>query len=129
MAAAKPGKSVKLTPSPRELVRAFEEAVQSLRGTERRKMFGYPAIFVNGNMFAGLFRDSMVLKLTEEDSARFLRLPGAGPFAPMAGRVMKNWVVVPRSQMGSGSELQEWLGRALAQGRSLLPKTGKRHPK
>lgn len=35
--------------------------VVRLRGVEQRKMFGYPAVFVNGNMFAGLARDKMIL--------------------------------------------------------------------
>lgn len=33
-------------PSPPALARAFEAGVTSLRGTERRKTFGYPASFV-----------------------------------------------------------------------------------
>jgi len=57
---------MKSKPSPPELVRAFEASVASLRGAERRKMFGYPAVFVNGNMFAGLVRDSMILRVARD---------------------------------------------------------------
>ncbi len=53
--------------SPAALVRAFDESTRSMRSTERRKMFGYPAVFVNGNMFAGLVRNMMILRLGEED--------------------------------------------------------------
>lgn len=113
-------------PSPPALVRTFEEAVQSLSGAERRKMFGYPAIFANGNMFAGLMRDSMVLRLREEDRRQFLELPGATPFVAMAGRVMKQWVVVPPAMLQSKPQLQAWLGKALAHARSLPPKAAKR---
>ena len=31
----------------------------------QRKMFGYPAGFVNGNMFMGLFQESMILRLPD----------------------------------------------------------------
>jgi hypothetical protein len=39
--------------SPPALVERFEAIVPALSGAERRKMFGYPAAFVGGNMFAG----------------------------------------------------------------------------
>jgi len=95
---------MKWKPSPPALLRAFEEAVQSLSDAERRKMFGYPAIFVNGNMFAGLVRGTMILRLGEEDRERFLELPGAKPFVAM-GRRMKEWAVVPPAMVKSESEL------------------------
>ena len=58
--------------SPPALVRDFDHAVEALRGAERRQMFGYPAVFVNGNMFAGLVRDMMILRLASEDRDRLL---------------------------------------------------------
>ena len=88
-------------------------------------MFGYPAIFVNGNMFAGLVRDAMILRLSEEDRKQFLDLPGAKPFIAMKGRVMKQWAVVPPALVKSESELKLWLDKALAHGRSLPSKTAK----
>lgn len=108
-------------PSPPALVRAFERATRSLGGAEHRKMFGYPAAFVGGRMFAGLFQDGMVLRLGDEDRARFLGLPGATPFVAM-GRQMKEWVVLPPAVLGSPRALAGWLGKALAHGRVLPPK-------
>ncbi len=89
-------------------------------------MFGYPAVFVNGNMFAGLLRDTMVLRLADEDRDRFLELRGATPFIAMGGRRMKQWVVVPPTMLTSRSALRPWLARALAYGRSLPPKPPRR---
>lgn len=116
---------MKWKPSPPALVRAFDAAVQSLRGAEPRKMFGSPAIFVNGNMFAGLVRGKMVLRLGEKDRERFLELPRARPFVTM-GRRMKEWVVVPPAVLKSESDLKAWLRKALAHGRSLPAKVAKR---
>jgi len=113
---------VKFTPSPPALVRAFDEAVGSLRGVERRKMFGYPAIFLRGNMVAGLVRDRMILRLGDRDRAVFLALRGALPFVAMRGRVMKQWVVVPPSMLKSRATLRRLLGRSLAHGRTLPAK-------
>jgi TfoX/Sxy family transcriptional regulator of competence genes len=108
------------------LARVFDHAVTSLRGTERRKMFGYPAVFVNGNMFAGLVRDKMILRLGMADVEKFLELPGATAFIAMRGRRMKQWVVVPAVMLKSERALKPWLGRALAHGRSLPAKVSKR---
>ena len=89
-------------------------------------MFGYPAVFVNGNMFAGLVRNSMVLRLGENGVARFLELPGAKPFIAMGGRRMKAWAIVQPAMVKSPSVLAAWLRKALAYGRTLPPKTVKR---
>ena len=114
---------MKFTPSPPGLVRAFDAAVDSLRGVERRKMFGYPAIFLRGNMVAGLVRDRMILRLDEKDRAAFLTLRGAKPFIAMRGRVMKQWAVVPPAMLKSRTTLKRWLARSLVHGRTLPPKT------
>lgn len=110
------------TPAPPKLARVFDSALASLRGTERRSMFGYPAAFVNGNMFAGLVRDKMILRLGLADIEKFLGLPGATPFIAMGGRRMKQWVVVPAAMLKSPRSLKPWLARALAHGRSLPAK-------
>ena len=112
--------------SPPALVRALEDAAQSCHGAERRKMFGYPALFANGNMFAGLVRDSMVLRLRERDIAAFLELPGAKPFVAMKGRVMRQWAVVPPALVKDGPALTRWLRKAHTYGRSLPPKESRR---
>jgi TfoX/Sxy family transcriptional regulator of competence genes len=82
-------------------------------------------MFVNGNMFAGLVREAMILRLGEEDRKQFLDLPGAKRFVAMKGRVMKQWAVVPPAMIKSESALKLWLDRALAHGRSLPSKTAK----
>ena len=113
---------MKWSPAPPSNVAAFARATARLRGVEPRKMFGYPAVFVNGNMIAGLVRDRMVIRLAVEDRERFLALPGAAPFIAMKGRVMKQWAVVPPAMVKSPARLGRWLTRALAHGRSLPPK-------
>ena len=113
---------MKSAASPPALVRAFDHAVEALAGAERRPMFGYPAMFVNGNMFAGLVRDMMILRLTAKDRDRLLATPGAKPFVAMKGRVMKQWAVVPPAMLKSPRQIRRWLGKAMVYGRSLPPK-------
>ncbi len=45
--------------SPQALVQLFDRVLPESPNVERRKMFGYPCAFVNGNMFAGLFAKQM----------------------------------------------------------------------
>ena len=36
------------------IIEIFEKIIPNLPGVEKRKMFGYPVTFINGNMFTGL---------------------------------------------------------------------------
>src|SRR5947208_7037486 len=59
------------------------------------KMFGMPSMFVSGKVFAGYLEGDMVFKLSGHAHAKALAMKGAHLFEPMAGRPMKEWVVVP----------------------------------
>ena len=90
-----------------------------------RQMFGYPAGFVNGNMFMSLHQENMVLRLPDEPRAELLAMEGAATFEPMAGRPMKEYVTVPAALLASPEELEPWVARALAYGASLPAKAAK----
>ena len=96
--------------SPAALVATFDRLVPS-SGVERRQMFGYPAAFVAGNMFAGLHEDRFVLRLDEAGCAEAKRL-GATDFEPMPGRAMKGWVVLPSRLLGDDAQASQWIERA-----------------
>jgi len=115
---------MKWKPSPPELAKTFEGAMETLPQAEKRKMFGYPAGFTNGYMFAGLHQDSFVLRLSDTDYAAFLRIKGAKAFEPMPGHQMSGFVVVP-SQMLNSKELVTWLEKAFSNAKSLPPKETK----
>ncbi len=112
----------KWKPAPESAVRTFYDAVEELEGVEVRKMFGYPAAFANGNMFAGLFQESFVLKLPDSLHRDFVEKHGAQPFAPMPGRVMREYAVASRDVVRSPVLLGTWLGHALSYVRTLPPK-------
>ena len=59
-------------------------------------MFGYPALFVGGNLATGLFtRTAGSCGSRERTPPRAVRLPGRGPFSPMPGRAMKGYGRAP----------------------------------
>jgi TfoX/Sxy family transcriptional regulator of competence genes len=104
------------------LVAAFDKAVPVSPSVTRRPMFGYASAFVNGNMFAGTFQDSIVVRLAETDRATLLKLKGAAPFEPM-GHPMKEYVVVPASIVAKPKELGAWIERGHRYGLTLPAKS------
>jgi len=96
--------------TPPELVATFDRAVPKSPSITRRPMFGYASAFVNGNMFAGTFQDTIVVRLTETDRAALLKVKGAAPFEPM-GHPMKEYVVIPAAIVGKPRELGAWIER------------------
>ena len=93
-----------------ELVATFDKAVPTSPSVTRRPMFGYASAFVNGNMFAGTYQDSIVVRLAETDRAALLKLKGAAPFEPM-GHPMKEYVVLPASIVAKPRDLGGWIER------------------
>jgi len=110
------------------LIDLFESVLPGPPAVER-KMFGYPAGFVNGNMFMGLFQESMILRLPTGPREEFLRFHNAKIFEPMAGRPMREYAAVPESVMRDKKELAAWVARAFDYGALLKPKSSAAKPK
>jgi len=108
--------------SPQSLVDLFAESLPDDPAVERRKMFGYPAAFVHGNMFAGLFEDSMIARLPEPRRAELQRDEGAKAFEPMPGRPMREYLVLPDAVMVDEEAVGRILLAAFAYAASLPPK-------
>jgi TfoX/Sxy family transcriptional regulator of competence genes len=115
----------KWTKAPDALVARFGRAIEPLPDVQPRKMFGYPAAFVNGNMFSSLFGRSMILRLSEEDRAVCTRQFGARLFEPMPGRPMREYVEVPEKILESPARLDTWLRKARDHAAALPPKVAK----
>ena len=124
-AKANPRPMPKFTPAPEAVVSLFRAAVEALPEVELRKMFGYPCAFLHGQMLTGVFQDRIMLRLSDEDRARFLKLPGARPFEPMPGRPMREYVELPREVLDSPATLKRWVKRGLAYVATLPPKETK----
>lgn len=60
------------------------------------KMFGHPAYYVEGKLFASLYMDGVCVKLPEFRVKELLRKNDYAPFEPM-GRKMKEWIMITHS--------------------------------
>jgi TfoX/Sxy family transcriptional regulator of competence genes len=110
--------------SPPALVERFRELAELAPEATQRPMFGYPSCTLGGHMFMSLFQQNLVLRLSEDDRKTFLDTVGGSIFAPMAGRPMKEYVVVPES-VTADDAVEDWVARAYAYARTLPPKPAK----
>jgi hypothetical protein len=87
---------------------AYEAVVSRLTasdGARAGKMFGMPSLFIGSRACAGYREGEMVFKLGGKAHAAALALDGAHLFEPMAGRPMKEWVVVPAAHSAVWAKL------------------------
>jgi len=108
-----------------ELGRVLDSAL--LRFTcDKRPMFGSPVFWINRNMFAGVHEDHIFIRFSESDRAEIMKkFPDARPFEPLKGRIMKEYIVVPRALYDDAQAFNEWLKRAHAYAVSLPAKPKK----
>jgi hypothetical protein len=88
----------------------FDAVAEALapEGVVVSKMFGMPSLQAKGGKaIAGLWGDSLVVKLPPADLQAAMELQGARVFDPMGGRPMKGWVVVPGAHARRWAELAQ----------------------
>ena len=109
--------------SPAALVERFDTVAGWFPEVERRLTFGYPCLYVGGNMVSGLYRDSWHVRLGGTDLAAAQALDGAHTFEPMPGRPMTGFTVLPADVIDDDDAIRGWVGRAVAFGASMPPKS------
>jgi hypothetical protein len=108
--------------SPPELIDRFDTVAARFPDAQRKKMFGYPALFLGGHLVTGLFADRWMIRLSDADRTGLLSMPGSAPFEPAPGRVMKGYAVLPRDIVADDATVDDWVGRALAHVQTLPAK-------
>jgi len=102
-----------------ELLAARVRKALARRGnTGEKRMFGGIGFFLNGNMLCGVRKDSVILRLGQEEAERALVELHVTVFN-IGGRVMKGWVVVAAKAMAQDKQLRGWLQLAIGFVRKL----------
>ena len=96
-------------------------AVARWKNTNRKKMFGGICHLLSGNMFCGVYKDYLILRLGEEQAKTALESEFVRPF-DITGRPMKGWVMVEENGFGTDEELKNWLKTAKKFVSGLPPK-------
>ena len=110
------------TKSPQALIDLFDKSVPPGADISRRKMFGYPAAFASGNVFIGLHQDDFIMRLSEQDRARFTAEFGERTFEPMKGRPMREYVRLPEELLADARKRAAWIKRSLRYAEAIVPK-------
>ena len=77
-------------------------------------MFGYPAYFVNGNLFVGIHDDKLFLRLSDADIAEMTKdCTDVVVFESMPGRAMKGYVVLPKTIYSDAKIFAEYLNKSI----------------
>jgi TfoX-like protein len=111
--------------SPPALIARFETVAGDFPEATRRITFGYPCLYVGGNMATGLFGDTWHVRLGKGDTEALLAQPGARPFEPMPGRPMTGFTLLPASIVDDDTAVRDWVGRAIAHVATMPVKTPK----
>jgi len=103
-----------------EWKKAPEERVQFLAqkmknvNFDYRKMFGYPAYFINGNMFAGIHGEKLFLRLSQSEVEEIMNAHlNVTCFEPMPGRAMAGYVVLPKSVYSDERLFNKWIHKSI----------------
>ena len=97
---------------PHEHHAVFEAALPDDDRIETKKMFGGLAAMLNGQMMAGLFGTTAMVKLSPADCASLARVGGT-PFDPMGnGRTMAGTLLLPQPEFEDRARLAGWLRRS-----------------
>jgi len=113
---ARPG-GMKFRPVPPALADRFLASLPDVPGVERRKMFGCPCAFVNGNMFASLHEDRLIVRVPEEAPAR--------PFVAQ-GRTMREYAALEDALALSPAAFRQWIDRGFRYASGLPPRSVRR---
>jgi TfoX/Sxy family transcriptional regulator of competence genes len=89
----------------------IKKIVSRWKDTDDKKMFGGVCHLLQGNMFCGVYKNFLILRLGEENSKDALKSPFVQPF-DITGRPMKGWVMMGRRGFESDDRLRAWLNQA-----------------
>ena len=111
--------------SPPALVERFGSIAAEYPQAQARPTFGYPCLYVGGNMVSGLFQSSWHVRLGPAETAELLAIEGAAPFEPMPGRPMTGFTLLPPAIVEDDAAIRRWIERAIAFGATMPPKVPK----
>ena len=104
-----------------ELVSRIRTVLSGEDGFSEKRMFGGVCFMIDGNMCAGTWKGSLIVRLNRAHHERTLAEPHTRPF-DVTGRVMMGWAMVEPPGIESDEDLTDWIYRAIDYVRSLPPK-------
>lgn len=98
-------------PYSRQLADRVRQALGKQRGLAEKRMFGGVCFLLRGNMLAGIWEQSLIVRLGLDEAAKALEEPNVREF-DVTGRPMRGWVIVDPDGLERDEQLAAWLARA-----------------
>jgi TfoX/Sxy family transcriptional regulator of competence genes len=95
--------------------------IDGWKNVSARRMFGGVCHLIQGNMFCGVYKAFLILRLGETAAVDALSQPHVQPF-DITGRPMKGWVMVAPEGLETDALLTTWLEKARSFALTLAPK-------
>jgi TfoX/Sxy family transcriptional regulator of competence genes len=99
-----------------DLMALLLDAADGLPLVEKKRMFGFEALWGEGRIFALVWQGRISLRLPDRAAAaELLRHPGAAALTIAGGKTNpagQRWINVPESFHDDPHELRRWVGRA-----------------
>lgn len=89
----------------------IRDALARRKNVEEKTLFGCACFLVNGNVLAGVWKESLIVRLGPDEGEVALREPHVRAF-DITGRAMRNWVAVEPEGVEDNEQLKDWIERA-----------------
>ncbi len=107
-----------------DIVEEVSRLLSNRTDVTRGKMFGFPAFYTAGRLFACVYGDGVGLKLPQDTARRLEGKPGITPFQPYGNSKMREWIHLRHDRAtnyskdaGLFEDSIRFVGRAAASGR------------
>jgi len=104
-----------------EIEMRIKKIVKNWKGVDDKKMFGGVCHLLNGNMFCGVYKEYLILRLGEKAAEDAMAGPHVKAF-DITGKPMKGWAMVAQDSFKKDDELATWLNKAKGFAKTLPPK-------
>jgi TfoX/Sxy family transcriptional regulator of competence genes len=108
-------------PYKQEIDERIKKVVSRWKNRETKNMFGGVCHLLNGNMFCGVYKDYLILRLGEGKAEEVLKSPFARPF-DITGKAMRGWVMMEEKGFKTDEQLKDWLNMTKKFVNQLPPK-------
>ena len=93
------------------LAQRIRDSLARKKNIEEKKMFGGIGFLLHGNMLVGVWKDSLIVRLGQDNFDEALLEPHVKEFN-ITGRPMKGWVLVEPEGVEDDEPLKDWIQRA-----------------
>jgi TfoX/Sxy family transcriptional regulator of competence genes len=94
------------------LAKRIRERLNRRRNVVEKKMFGGVGFLLNGNMLVGVWKESLIVRLSDDQGEAALLEPHVSEFN-ITGRTMKGWLLIAPEGVASDDRLNSWIQRAV----------------